>query len=212
MKIRTVHLLVALVLLTLSGIVHGKWTNRWAQGAEVEGKKLLEGLDAPVGDWQPGEFTKIEAAEMAPKTQCQARRFNPLKSGKWVQVSVTTGGAEAVAVHTPDVCYLGAGWRIRGAKTKEVINSADGSEIAFWMADFVKTSSTGNEAIRVRWAWSSEGKWEAPNFPVWWFHGAPILYKVYMVHPLTEEEDLTRDDPYRKFAADLITALNSQIR
>ena len=32
----------------------------------------------------------------------------------------------------------------------------------------------------------------------------PILYKIYLVHPLTEEEDLTREDPYRKFAADLL--------
>ena len=80
------------------------------------------------------------------------------------------------------------------------------------MADFTKTTATGAETIRVRWAWTADGNWQAPDYPRWLFARAPILYKFYLVHPLTEENDLTREDPYRKFAAALMPALSRQLR
>jgi hypothetical protein len=33
----------------------------------------------------------------------------------------------------------------------------------------------------------------------------PVLYKLYIVHPLTDDDDF-KNDPYRKFVADLVPA------
>jgi hypothetical protein len=212
MKPRSLHLLVALALLTAAGIVHGMWTNRWATGAMVDGKNLLAGVDAGVGDWQAGEFLKIDPAELPAGTRCESRRFQSPKAGKPIAVSITSGNPGAVAVHTPDVCFLGAGWKLRGGVAQQTIPLSDGQSASFYMADFTKTSATGSETIRVRWSWSADGKWEAPSYPRLVFARAPILYKFYLVHPLNEENDLTREDPYRKFAADLMPILSRQFR
>lgn len=206
------HLVIVVAFLIVSGYVHGKWTNRWSGGGEVVGKDLLGSLEMPIGDFQPGEAQAINPAELPPKTQCHSRRFQPLKSGRQILVSLTSGSPSTVAVHTPDVCYLGAGWKLRGAATRQTIVLADGSNADFWSADFTKSSATGIETIRVRWAWTADGQWQAPDYPRLKFSRAPILYKVYVVNTLSEEDDLTKEDPYRNFTAALIPALSVQLR
>ncbi|MCE9529765.1 MAG: EpsI family protein [Planctomycetes bacterium] len=210
MKFRTLHLLIAAIVLTLSGIVHGMWTNRWAPTDVNEGKNLLEGLGAELGDWKTGDFLKINPAELPANTRCDSRRFMPSKTGKPITVSITSGSPGAVAVHTPDVCYLGAGWKLRGAVSKQSTPLPDGKSASFWVADFTKTNATGSESIRIRWAWTADGNWQAPDYPRWIFARAPILYKLYIVQQLNDD-DLTREDPYRKFVADLVPVLSKQL-
>jgi len=204
---RSLHLFVALGVLVLSGLVHGMWTHRWDSTAAQDGKNLLSGIDGEVGDWKPGEFLAINPAELPEKTRCESRKFMPAKTGKHIVVSVTSGSPGAVAVHTPEVCYLGAGWKLRGAVSRQTIPISDGRSAAFWMADFTK----GNESIRIRWGWSADGSWQAPDYPRWTFARSPLLYKLYIVQPLNEDEDLSRDDPYRRFVAELVPALSRQL-
>ena len=56
----------------------------------------------------------------------------------------------------------------------------------------------------------SGGTWHAPDYPRLFFARSqaslPVLHKLYVVHP-TGDEDLTKSDPYRTFAADLAVAL-----
>jgi hypothetical protein len=211
MKVRLHHLLLIAVFLAVSGYVHGTWSNRWSKAAHVEGKDLLSGVDGEIGDWRAGEFLQINPADVPAKTKCVSRRFDPIKEGSPLVVSITSGGPGEVAVHTPDVCYLGAGYQLRGAVTRQTIPLDDGKSVSFWVADFVKTKPTGDESIRVRWAWSGDGDWQAPDYPRWVFARVPLLYKLYMVHPLTDDDDLTKSDPYRKFVADLVPALSRQL-
>jgi hypothetical protein len=199
------------------------WTNRWSPTATSEGKNLLASLDGPIGDWLPGDALELDPANIPKNTVCTSRQFLPTKSGKPMVVSITSGGPAAVAIHTPDVCYLGAGYKLKGEVTRQTIPLADnsGASATFWVADFVKTTATGSESIRIRWSWSSDGNWQAPDFPRfyfartnhWWsLNDAPgILYKIYIVQPLSDEDDLTREDPYRTFVASLIPLLNRQL-
>lgn len=212
MKLRIHHLLFIAIFLALSGIVHGMWSNRWANAGQIEGKDLLSGVSAELGDWRAGSFLEINPADVPAKTKCVSRRFEPLKDGRSIVVSLTSGGPGAVAVHTPDVCYLGAGFQLRGAVTRQTIPLGEGKSASFWVADFVKSKASGDEAIRVRWAWTSDGDWSAPDYPRWVYARVPILYKLYIVHPLTDEDDLTKKDPYRNFLADLVPALTLQFK
>jgi hypothetical protein len=211
MKLRTFHLFILSGFLALSGIVHGMWSHRWSSGSEVEGKNLLAAIDGDISDWQAGDFVNLDPASIPEKTVCYSRKFMSTKSNKPFMVSITSGSPGSVAVHTPDVCYLGAGYKLRGAVTRQTIALGDGGSAAFWVGDFVKTSATGSESIRVRWSWTADGLWQAPDYPRWVFARVPVLYKLYIVHPLSDEDDLTRDDPYRKFVADLIPALSRQL-
>ncbi len=211
MKLRFHHLLLIAAFLAVSGFVHGMWSNRWSNASRVEGKDLLSGVAGEIGDWRAGEFLHINPADVPANTKCVSRRFEPLKDGRPLLVSLTSGSPGAVAVHTPDVCYLGAGYQLRGAVTRQTITLADGKSASFWVGDFVKNRATGDELIRVRWSWSGDGDWQAPDYPRWIFARMPVLYKLYIVHPLNDDDDLTKNDPYRKFVADLIPALNGQL-
>lgn len=211
MKLRLHHLVLTAVFLAVSGFVHGTWSNRWSKAEQVEGKDLLMRIDSEIGDWRSGEFLQINPADIPAGTKCVSRRFDPMKDGNPIVVSVTSGGPGAVAVHTPDVCYLGAGYQLRGGVSRQTIPLADGGSASFWVADFVKSKASGDEMIRVRWGWTSDGNWQAPDYPRWVFARAPLLYKLYMVHSLSDDEDLTKNDPYRKFVADLVPALSRQL-
>lgn len=211
MKLRIFHIVLITAFLGCAAYIHGMWSNRWANAGQVQGKNLLAGLGEEIGDWRCGEFMTINAADVPPNTKCETRRFDPMKDGLPMVVSITSGSPGAVAVHTPDVCYLGAGFQLRGAVTKQTIPLTDGKSATFYLADFVKSKATGNEMIRVRWAWSGNGNWEAPDYPRWTFARVPVLYKLYIVHPLTDDDDLTKNDPYRKFVADLTPALSQQM-
>jgi hypothetical protein len=216
MKPRLIHMFVAIAILGVSGLVHGMWTHRWTTLSVTGGMNLLEPLSGDVGDWQADEIINIDPAEIPAKAECHSRRFMPLKTGRPVVVSVTSGTPDVVAVHTPDVCYLGAGYKLKGDVTRQSIAYGEGKTATFWVGDFIKTTALASETVRVRWSWTIDGDWQAPNYPrlVYGmsFARAPNLYKLYIVQPLSEDEDLSREDPYRKFVGDLIPHLNRQLQ
>jgi hypothetical protein len=216
MTFRTTHLLVALVLLAAGGVAHGMWTHRWSQTAvEDRGQDLLAKLDGPVGIWNPGKFLEIDANDIPKKTKTASRQFLSEKSKKSIVVSVTSGIPGVVAAHTPDVCFLGSGYTLKAPPTIQTVPLSTGGNASFYVADFQKTRVTGTETVRVRWAWSAEGTWQAPTYPRLFFARSqlslPVLYKLYIVHHLTDDEDLTKNDPYRTFSADLAAALSPHV-
>jgi hypothetical protein len=209
MSLRTTHLLLIAGLLGTSAIVHGWWTNRWATAAPaVSGFNLLD-MDDGIGDWQPGAFIDVNPTDMPTGCQMLSRRFESTRAGKKAIVSVTCGHPGAVAVHTPDVCYLGSGFTLRDAVRQEKIRLApDGPEATLYVADFQKNTASGAENIRVHWCWTADGSWQAPDYPRWFFARSPLLYKLYVVHNLSDDDDLTKEDHYRKFVAALLPSLS----
>ena len=67
-----------------------------------------------------------------------------------------------------------------------------GRTVEYYIADFEKKTKTGRDRARVRWAWSTDGTWVAPDSPRWQFAknlmGVPVLYKIYIVTPVPEAE------------------------
>jgi hypothetical protein len=210
MKLNTPHLVALSLLLIGCGLVHGLWSGRWAAKQEVDIQHLLD-FEEPIGDWQPGEFVQVDPKEL-PKGQATiTRRFVNSKTNRSVVLSLSAGHPGIVSVHTPDICYLGTGYTLKGAVKREATKLIDAGSIDCYTADFQRQTS-GNESIRVRWSWSSDGTWKAPDSPRFHFVRAGVLYKLYLVHPLSDDEDLTKDDPYRKFVAQLVPLLSRKIK
>lgn len=214
MTLRTTHAVGATVLLIAAGVAHGMWTHRWSAAAgPAVGADYLARLDQPVGDWQAGPAQAVAEKDTPKGTQATARTFVAEKAGKRAIVSLTSGTPGVVAAHTPDVCFLGSGYTLKAPPTKQALPLGDGSVATFYMADFEKTTATGIEVVRCRWSWSSDGTWHAPDYPRLFFARSqmslPVLYKLYIVHPLAED-DLNKSDPYRTFATDLAVALGRQ--
>lgn len=214
MNLRTSHFIGAIVLLLAGGVVHGMWTHRWSDPAKSNGEvDLLAKLQSNLGDWQPGATVPVSERETPKGTTVACREFINAKTNKRAVVSMTSGVPGVVAAHTPDVCFLGVGYKLKAPPSKQTLPTAGGGSVTFYLADFEKTSASGTESVRCRWTWTADGTWHAPDYPRLFFaksqFNLPVLYKLYIVHPIGDE-DLTQNDPYRTFAADLAQALGRQ--
>lgn len=216
MSFRFSHFLGALIVLVAGGVVHGMWTHRWAEKDPSEGGvDLLAKLDDSVGEWRPGAFFDIDAKNIPEKTKFVSRSFAHERSNRTSVVSVCSGVPGIVAAHTPDVCYLGSGYKLKSAVTKETVNVPGGGTASFYVADFQKTTATASDIVRVRWAWSADGKWEAPDYPRLYYARRqlqlPVLYKLYIVN-VVDETDLTKSEVYRTFAGELTARLSNEMK
>jgi hypothetical protein len=210
MTLRTKHLVGALALLIAGGVVHGMWVHRWSPPVVQSGVDLLASVDGPVGDWVPSAPIPVSERDTPKGTLVSCRNFTNEKANKRAVVSVTRGVPGVVAAHTPDVCFLGSGYKLKGPPSQQTLPLPGGGSASFYVADFEKTSAAGAESVRARWTWTADGTWQAPDYPRLFFAKSqlnlPVLYKLYIVHPIGDE-DLTKSDPYRTFAAELAAVL-----
>lgn len=187
---KTPVLIVVFGLIGAAAIVHGKVTQRWAVFAPDPARTdRLHSLEVRYQDWQPSEVpTEMPTNERSVAT---ARRYQSA-AGQSAVVTIISGIPGSVSTHTPDVCYVGSGYRcLRGPK-KETIDLPGGARASVYVADFEKKTATRAERVRVRWAWSTDGPWIAPDNPRWQFakqlNSVPVLYKLYVATPLPEPE------------------------
>jgi hypothetical protein len=206
--IMTAALVVAMLLGV--GIYHGLATDRWGNSAaEEDSGKLFAGMPNRFGDWV-GERLPRQADDDS-KTAVINTRFTNRGSGKWVITSLTTGRSGRVAIHNPEHCYLGNGYKIADSIREESMTLPDGTTARFWTGHFQKKKPSGVESIRIYWGWTADGQWQAPSFPRLFFAAKPTLHKLYVIHPVPLNGAEDDSGPYKEFMTQYISELNRQI-
>ena len=118
-------------------------------------------------------------------------RYRNTRTGTIIDLLVVCGRPGPVSVHTPDICYPGAGYEPTQSQPETVtfqLGTATASG-EFFTADFEKPGSFPRQAIRVYWSWSSAGQWTIPPNPRLAFAGRSFVYKLYLILPETREVD-----------------------
>jgi hypothetical protein len=189
---------VVVALVVAGAVVNGMATQRWsAFEPDPARTNALHALEIRFEDWQGVEVeTAMPTNERSTAT---SRQYTSAKTGRSGAVSFISGVPGSVSTHTPDVCYPGSGYRTVRAPKKETLELPGGRTATFYVADFEKKTATKVDRARVRWAWTTDGTWIAPDNPRWQFARqlatVPVLYKVYVVTPLPDEtEDRPADD------------------
>lgn len=189
--LKTPALLFVGALIAGAALVHGAVTQRWAVFEPDQAQtERLHALEVRFEDWQPENVpTEMPTNERSTAT---ARRYQSASNGRSAVVTMISGIPGSVSTHTPDVCYVGSGYKcLRGPK-KETLEIPGSGTVAFYIADFEKKTATKAERVRVRWAWSTNGTWIAPDNPRWQFakqlNAVPVLYKLYVATPLPEAD------------------------
>lgn len=202
--VKPTSLVVIVFLIVGAALVHGAVTQRWAvftpDQAQIE---RLHALEIRFQDWQPTEVpTEMPTNERSTAT---SRRYQSTATGQSGVITIISGIPGSVSTHTPDVCYVGSGYRILRGPNKETIRLPDRGTATVYTADFEKRSATKSDRVRVRWAWSTDGTWIAPDNPRWQFakqlNSVPVLYKLYVATPLPETdsaEKVHEDDTLTK--------------
>lgn len=188
---RYVPLAVGISLILIGTIVHGSMTLRWTGGTSEQVAAVSERYkDIPkkIGDWI-GEDTVGDPQQLvaAGATASISRRYHNVKTNQYVQVFMICGLARNTAVHTPDFCYLGAGFKID--RTPYVVDLITGdTKSKAYAATFNKQTENGPMFQRILWMWNGGNGWEAPNSPRVTYRGWSPLNKIYLIATATTSE------------------------
>jgi hypothetical protein len=194
---------ICFVLLAAGAVVHGATTHRWTAFApEASNSSAFHAHIIALGDYQSEEIpNEIPLKEKS--TGSTRRYFSPTRNVT-VVTSLTSGPAGAVSTHTPDVCYPSSGYKTTREPKVETIDLPDGRKARYYVAEFEKKTATRTERQRVRWAWSVDGTWDAPDRPRFAYLRVSELYKLYIVTSVADgEQDASAGDQpaVRQFVA-----------
>lgn len=202
---RAVLLTAATGLVLVSGVIDGVWSNRWGTRLDMRAAAArLEELPLELGPWR-GQAAKLDAreAQAAELAGSVLRKYTNRQTGDTAQVLLVCGHPGAVSVHTPDVCYAGAGYAAEGPLQRYEHKDPAGRTDAFVVGDMARTAPGGSDRLRIFWSWSDGTSWQAPRRPRLTFARAPILYKLYVLRAPPGAAGPTDKDP----CADLIGRL-----
>ena len=190
MTSRAYAFMAAIVMLLFSGLLY----QTQAGNTEQLERATAHVAEVPhvIGDWQANDETSdARAFEQAGAKSYWTRRYVHQKTKDSVLVILMCGRAGKMAVHTPEVCYGGAGYEVLESATSCSINGGQ-----FWTAKFAKKGSQ----LRLYWAWNGRGAWEAAASPRWQYFGAPFLYKLYVSREISGPTSIAADaDPAAQF-------------
>jgi hypothetical protein len=182
MSNRYYALVAAIALLLTSGVVYHLLAGDSEQLDAAAARVAL--VPMIVGDWH----AQADATDDAGFAQTGARsywmrHYVHQKTKGSVLVILMCGRAGKMAVHTPEVCYSGAGYQLGDQPAACAIQNDE----QFWTARFAKKSGQ----LRLFWAWNAHGNWEAAATPRWQFRGEPFLYKLYVSREISEPTPAT---------------------
>ncbi|MBY0514603.1 MAG: hypothetical protein K2P78_11905 [Gemmataceae bacterium] len=195
---KTPTFLVVAGLVAGGALLNGATTQRWAAFTPDPARtERLHAAEVRFEDWQATEIpTEVATNEHSTAT---SRRYASPTTGRSGVVTVISGPPGSVSTHTPDVCYPGSGYKTLRATKKETLELPGGRTAEVYVADFEKKTATRHDRVRVRWAWTTDGTWVAPDNPRWQFArrlaAAPVLYKVYVATPLPDGPEDSTDRP-----------------
>lgn len=192
--LRALPILAALPLLVAFGIAEGLWSNRWATSRDVEqAAARLGSIALTVDDWD-GAAAELDARQLqiGEIKGHLVRRYVHRPTGTPLTVLIVCGEPGPISVHTPDVCYGGAGYRMTGPPVKSAVETTPSAE--FWMARFIKAEAVAPEPLRILWAWNDGQGWTAADSPRLQFARSRALYKLYVVRPLSGPEEASDKD------------------
>jgi Protein of unknown function (DUF3485) len=189
---RVLLILSVAVFVLGEGYLCGRWSGRWDGDQDPQTAEVLSSrLPLRCGDWQ-GESQQLnpDIVERAGFRGYVLRRYVNQRSGAVVCVLLAWGRSGPLSVHTPEVCYGGAGFGMAAAPTRFAPTVKEGSTPAeFSKTTFTRQDSTSAERLRVLWSWNKGGGWEISDDPRWTFAGTPVLYKMYVAQPFFPRDE-----------------------
>ncbi len=197
----------ALALIAVCGIVHGLWADRWQPSPALEeALTRVELVPLEIGDWKAETVAgDAEAFEQAGAQAYWTRWYTNTRKRQTVLAILMCGRAGRMAVHTPEVCYRGAGFELFDKPVATPLRAQEGADLGtFNTARFVKASNLSSP-LRLYWSWNAGDGWRAPRSPRWEFRGRQFLYKLYVSHDQAPGND-------QDAAAELLQQLLPELR
>jgi hypothetical protein len=200
--VRLLFAWIAVVLLCAYGVAEGLWAGRWLPASEADAPaSRLAALPLSVGEWD-GQAQELDARQLRVGSirGYVMRQYVHRRTGETISVLIVCGRPGPIAVHSPEVCYGGAGYEQVAAKQPHSVRADALPEPAdFWSATFQKTGAARPDQMRILWSWNATGKWTAAENPRFQFARHPALYKLYVTRRLAGADEPLDNDPAVEF-------------
>jgi hypothetical protein len=213
--------IIAAALIVSTGVVHAFWTGGFdfilGKPSQSEQLKVfaerLAHVPPVVGQWSGTDLQKMDAREkeVANVDASVEREYRNLTSNAKSSVFLVSGHFRDVAVHTPDQCYVAAGYEMMSVPIKYMIDTPAGTVEAYTTVFKKEDTHVGTHYLRVFWTWSVDGNWVAPDSPRIEFVGQPALYKMYIISQLEQPGRSISEDPSIGFVGQFIPELNKAL-
>jgi Protein of unknown function (DUF3485) len=212
---------IAAALIVSTGIVHAFWTGGFdfllGKPSPSEQLKVfadnMKNVPSDIGQWHGTDLTKMDAREkeIANVDASLEREYRNEATGAKSSVFLVSGHFRDVAVHTPDQCYVAAGYEMMSDTTKYNIETQAGNVECYTTVFKKEDTHVGTHYLRVFWTWSVDGNWVAPDSPRIEFVGQPALYKMYIISQLEQPSRSMSEDPSIGFVGQFIPQLNNAL-
>jgi hypothetical protein len=205
---------VVIVILAAGTLIEGKFSDRWGRKSSEKLEAFTARLkDVPmnVGGWD-GEDDAINEEEFKASNcaGCLSRTYRN-REGQQVNVYVVSGTARHVTIHTPDWCYVGAGYKMEMEPQQYSMTEVPLEHAPeFLTTRFLKETALDTHRIRIFWSFSDNGDWIGPRMPKPAFAGKNAMYKIYMITQIDGQSigaDI-ENNPTLNFAKDFFPVLN----
>ena len=194
---------IGLAILLGTGVVHGLWSGRWGESPSVEAAAArLDQVPLTIGDWEGVDReVSVEDYRRFDFAGMETREYVNRRTGDRVTLSLVTGPPGPICVHTPEICYPGAGYEVVSEREPRSLDLGSDGSARFWDLRVGKSGPDGTDALSIYYAWSADGTWQAPGGePRLIYGGEPYLYKMYVIQgvesadaPATANEEFLRD-------------------
>jgi Protein of unknown function (DUF3485) len=206
--------LLAFAMLVGSGLVYGRLTDRWGTStALAQAVARLDRVPRSIGDWVSRDARDAEInrkqIERAQIRGYLARNYRNERDGREIMILLVCGRPGPISVHTPDVCYAGAGYEAGSPPMPGTVATGD-RRAEFLTARFKKSGALIPETLDICWAWNAWGDWKAPANPRLEFASSPALFKIYLIAGRGGAAAAAPSEPTvdRDFAELILTELN----
>ena len=209
--IRVLILTAATILLIVSGLVHGIWTQRWGVPVEFTAAAArIQEFPLDIGDWK-GRPIELDADAIARAEAAGyvARVFRHPAKGE-VRMLLICGRPGPISLHTPDVCFPGSGLSLDAEPDRVNVAPKDAAAAQFNVARF-RGSGPGRQLLRVFWSYTEGSGWKVPENPRVAFGRAGIVFKLYLMRDMEKADENVKGDPARDLLRVLLPELDKYI-
>jgi hypothetical protein len=214
-----VPICVVVAVIAVGTYLEGNSTGRWRDLRDTprlaEMAANMENIPLKFGEW---EGTRIEDDEIAriqyEKAKVRAHAdilFRHRRiTGKEVRVSLVCAHHRSIARHTPDKCYVGAGFDVHDAERQDYVTTPVG-EVKVRTAQFIRQDQTSRQNQRIVWCFSDNGDWIAPESGRFGLAGSDAWYKLYVMTSIHGSKRAIDIQDSQDFLRDFIPALNKAL-
>jgi hypothetical protein len=164
-----------------------------------------------VGEWE-GRPTDVDGRQLAVAEAAGSlsRVYVNRRTGAEVTVVMLCGRPGPIALHSPEVCYSGAGFSLSGERETASVTPEGAPAAELFKGRFVK-AGTAPETLNVFWSWKTDGPWGAPSEPRLAFFRSTVLYKLYVIRRLAGPEENSAREPCLDFLNEFLPELQKRI-